>query len=113
MNTIDIHNDKFVSMQFITELTGLSDKWFYKLAQEGKFPKPVKFGRSSRWIEREVKEWLEARINDSTRQLKIVIKRSLTLHHVFILQHLVVHGLHVIYKDGLFIIVFDSLSITY
>lgn len=65
MNTIDIHNDKFVSMQFITELTGLSDKWFYKLAQEGKFPKPVKFGRSSCWIEREVKEWLEARINDS------------------------------------------------
>ncbi|MBJ8415311.1 helix-turn-helix transcriptional regulator [Citrobacter cronae] len=65
MNTIDIHEDKFVSMQFITELTGLSDKWFYKLAQEGKFPKPVKFGRSSRWIEREVKEWLEARIYDS------------------------------------------------
>ncbi|KFC89716.1 helix-turn-helix transcriptional regulator [Hafnia alvei] len=65
MSTIDIHNDKFVSMQFITELTGLSDKWFYKLAQEGKFPKPVKFGRSSRWIEREVKEWLEERIRMS------------------------------------------------
>ncbi|HDR2462818.1 helix-turn-helix transcriptional regulator [Enterobacter ludwigii] len=65
MSTIDIHNDKFVSMQFITELTGLSDKWFYKLAQEGKFPKPVKFGRSSRWIEREVKEWLEERIRIS------------------------------------------------
>ena len=65
MSTIDIHNDKLVSMQFITELTGLSDKWFYKLAQEGKFPKPVKFGRSSRWIEREVKEWLEERIRMS------------------------------------------------
>ncbi|WP_426723900.1 helix-turn-helix transcriptional regulator [Enterobacter cloacae complex sp. 315G5] len=59
MNTIDIYEDKFVSMQFITELTGLSDKWFYKMAQEGQFPKPIKFGRSSRWIEREVKEWLE------------------------------------------------------
>ena len=31
MSTINIHEDKFVSMQFITELTGLSDKWFYKL----------------------------------------------------------------------------------
>ncbi|WP_219377295.1 AlpA family transcriptional regulator, partial [Citrobacter sp. Colony322] len=41
-----------------------SDKWFYKMAQQGKFPKPVKFGRSSRWIEREVKEWLEARVNE-------------------------------------------------
>lgn len=63
--SIDIYSDKFVSMLFITELTGLSDKFFYKLAQEGKFPKPVKFGRSSRWIEREVKEWLEERIKES------------------------------------------------
>lgn len=65
MSTINIHEDKFVSMQFITELTGLSDKWFYKLAHEGKFPKPVKFGRSSRWIESEVKEWIEERIKSS------------------------------------------------
>ncbi|HCA7855118.1 AlpA family phage regulatory protein [Enterobacter hormaechei] len=72
MSTIDIHNDKFVSMQFITELTGLSDKWFYKLAQEGKFPKPVKFGRSSRWIEREVKEWLEERIKLSRADAVVI-----------------------------------------
>ncbi|MCW0939651.1 AlpA family phage regulatory protein [Citrobacter freundii] len=65
MSMIDIHNDKFVDMVFITKMTKLSDKWFYKMIQEGKFPKPVKFGRSSRWIEREVKEWLEARVNDS------------------------------------------------
>lgn len=65
MSMIDIHNDKFVDMVFITKMTELSDKWFYKMIQEGKFPKPVKFGRSSRWIEREVKEWLEARVNDS------------------------------------------------
>lgn len=65
MSMIDIHNDKFVDMVLITKLTKLSDKWFYKMIQEGKFPKPVKFGRSSRWIEREVKEWLEARINES------------------------------------------------
>ena len=65
MKEIDIYKDRFVDMVFITELTNLSDKWFYKMAQQGKFPKPVKFGSSSRWIEREVKEWLEARINDS------------------------------------------------
>ena len=65
MKEIDIYKDRFADMVFITELTNLSDKWFYKMAQQGKFPKPVKFGRSSRWIEREVKEWLEARINDS------------------------------------------------
>lgn len=26
-----ILNDKFVDMAFITQLTGLTDKWFYKL----------------------------------------------------------------------------------
>ncbi|HCT9897373.1 TPA: AlpA family phage regulatory protein [Citrobacter koseri] len=65
MSIIDIHNDKFVDMRFITELTGQSDKWFYKIIQEGRFPKPVKFGRSSRWLEREVKEWLEERVKNS------------------------------------------------
>ncbi|MET3702157.1 AlpA family phage regulatory protein [Citrobacter sp. UYEF32] len=68
MSMIDIHNDKFVDMAFITALTGLSDKWFYKLAQEGKFPKPIKFGRSSRWTEREVTEWLEEKIRSSREE---------------------------------------------
>lgn len=65
MSMIDIHNDKFVDMVFITKMTELSDKWFYKMIQQGNFPKPVKFGRSSRWFEREVQEWLEERIKNS------------------------------------------------
>ena len=52
-------------MVFITEFTGLSDKWFYKLISEGKFPKPIKLGRSSRWKESELKEWLYERIEQS------------------------------------------------
>jgi prophage regulatory protein len=47
-------NDKFVDMAFITKLTGLTDKWFYKLISLGEFPKPIKLGRSSRWLESEV-----------------------------------------------------------
>ncbi|WP_243421568.1 helix-turn-helix transcriptional regulator, partial [Morganella morganii] len=27
-----------------TKLTGLTDKWFYKLIQKGQFPKPIKLG---------------------------------------------------------------------
>lgn len=61
-NNIDLMNDKLVDMVFITEFTGLSDKWFYKLISEGKFPKPIKLGRSSRWKESEVKSWLEKKI---------------------------------------------------
>lgn len=57
--------DKFVDMAFITRLTGLSDKWFYQLISEGRFPKPIKLGRSSRWLESEVEAWLQQRISES------------------------------------------------
>lgn len=55
-------NDQFVDMQFITQLTGLTDKWFYKLIKDGEFPKQIKFGRSSRWLKSEVEEWINERI---------------------------------------------------
>lgn len=60
--------DQFVDMVFITQLTGLTDKWFYKLIKDGEFPKPTKFGRSSRWRRSEVEAWLQARIDASRKQ---------------------------------------------
>lgn len=57
--------DQFIDMKFITQLTGLSDKWFYKLIQDGVFPKPIKLGRSSRWLKSDVEEWLYYRIYES------------------------------------------------
>ncbi|EIJ6142795.1 TPA: helix-turn-helix transcriptional regulator, partial [Escherichia coli] len=50
---------------FITQLTGLTDKWFYKLIKDGDFPAPIKMGRSSRWLKSEVEAWLQARIAQS------------------------------------------------
>ncbi|MER5099068.1 AlpA family transcriptional regulator [Providencia vermicola] len=58
-------NDQFVDMKFITHLTGLTDKWFYKHIQDGEFPKPIKLGRSSRWLKSEVEQWLNERITAS------------------------------------------------
>lgn len=57
--------DQFVDMAFITRLTGLTDKWFYKLIKDGEFPKPIKLGRSSRWLQSEVEAWLQERIERS------------------------------------------------
>ncbi|AOR59604.1 helix-turn-helix transcriptional regulator [Pectobacterium parmentieri] len=57
--------DQFVDMAFITKLTGLTDKWFYKLIKDGLFPKPIKLGRSSRWLQSEVEIWLQQRIVQS------------------------------------------------
>ncbi|WP_145509643.1 MULTISPECIES: helix-turn-helix transcriptional regulator [Yersinia] len=58
-------NDQMVDMVFITEFTGLTDKWFYKLIKDGLFPKPIKLGRSSRWLKSEVEVWLLNKIKDS------------------------------------------------
>ncbi|EIT7186877.1 MAG: AlpA family transcriptional regulator [Serratia marcescens] len=66
--TPGLMNDKMVSMAFITEFTGCSDKWFYKLIQDGEFPKPIKLGRSSRWLKTEVEQWMQKRIADSRGQ---------------------------------------------
>ncbi len=64
---IDLMNDKLVSMAFITQLTGLTDKWFYRLIQLGLFPKQIKLGRSSRWLKSEVEDWLRQRIEESRK----------------------------------------------
>ena len=58
-------NDQLVTMAFITKLTGLTDKWFYKLISLGQFPRPIKLGRSSRWLRSEVEIWLQQRIEQS------------------------------------------------
>lgn len=63
--TRSLLSDKMVDMAFITEFTGCSDKWFYKLIQDGLFPKPIKLGRSSRWLKSEVEEWVQKRIAES------------------------------------------------
>ncbi|WP_272519925.1 helix-turn-helix transcriptional regulator [Providencia sp. PROV223] len=62
---IPLLDDQCVDMKFITRLTGLTDKWFYKLIQDGEFPKPIKLGRSSRWLKSEVEDWLQTRIAES------------------------------------------------
>ena len=43
-----------VDMAFITQLTGLTDKWFYKLIKDGAFLRPSKWAAASRWLKSEV-----------------------------------------------------------
>ncbi|VYU45536.1 AlpA family phage regulatory protein [Metakosakonia massiliensis] len=68
MNThLSLLEVQFVNMAYITSLTGLTDKWFYKLIKDDVFPKPIKMGRSSRWLKSEVESWLQERINQSRK----------------------------------------------
>ncbi|WP_329907529.1 helix-turn-helix transcriptional regulator [Serratia quinivorans] len=58
-------DDPLIDMTFITTCTGMTDKWFYQLISQGRFPKPIKLGRSSRWYRSDVESWLRQRIADS------------------------------------------------
>lgn len=58
-------DDPLIDMVFITTYTAMSDKWFYQLISEGRFPKPIKLGRSSRWRKSEVEAWMRERVVDS------------------------------------------------
>ncbi|MGX1957443.1 helix-turn-helix transcriptional regulator [Serratia proteamaculans] len=66
-NSSSLLNDQLVDMAFITGFTQLTDKWFYKLIQLGEFPKPIKLGRSSRWLQSEVETWVQQRIQQSRK----------------------------------------------
>lgn len=56
-------DDQLVDMAFITNFTGMTDKWFYRLISENAFPAPIKLGRSSRWRKSEVEAWLQEKID--------------------------------------------------
>lgn len=59
--------DQLIDMAFITSLLQMTDKWIYKLIKDGVFPKPIKLGRSSRWLKSEVEKWLQERIDQSRK----------------------------------------------
>lgn len=64
MNTTqsEILANQMVDMAFITSFTGLTDKFFYKQISLDRFPKPIKLGRSSRWLKSEIELWVQQRI---------------------------------------------------
>ena len=64
---LSLTEDQFVDMTFITSLLQMTDKWIYKLIMDGSFPRPIKLGRSSRWLKSEVENWLQERINQSRK----------------------------------------------
>lgn len=46
----------------------------YQLIQEGSFPRPIKIGKSSRWVVAEINRWLENQI--ALRQIQMVGGRN-------------------------------------
>jgi predicted DNA-binding transcriptional regulator AlpA len=51
------------TMPTLTRRIGLSRSNIYQQIQSGKFPEPVKIGRSSRWLAAEIQAWVTAQAN--------------------------------------------------
>lgn len=58
----NLHSDSFIDMKFMTEDSGMTEQWFYRMISHGHFPKPIKLGRSSRWRYGEYTQWKKERI---------------------------------------------------
>lgn len=52
-------NNRLLRAKDVEELTKFKIDWIYKQIALGKFPKPIKIGRSSRWSYLAVKQWLD------------------------------------------------------
>jgi prophage regulatory protein len=53
---------KLIPIPQVCELTGLKKSAIYQRISDGRFMKPVKIGRSSRWDSESVSAWVEKAI---------------------------------------------------
>jgi prophage regulatory protein len=57
-----MNTKRFIRIQEVCQITGLSKGGIYKLIREAKFPPPVKLTeRSSGWPDDQVMQWAETR----------------------------------------------------
>ncbi|ELY2920577.1 AlpA family phage regulatory protein [Cronobacter sakazakii] len=60
-------NEKLMPISAVTEVTGYATSTIYEWMREGKFPRPVKNGRSVRWPSSEVDAWIKEKITSCPR----------------------------------------------
>ena len=52
---------KIIRLPQVKEMVGLGTTKVYEMIKNGEFPKQVKLGRASGWIESEIKAWIDER----------------------------------------------------
>ena len=62
-----------VSKKRAAVLVGLHPEHLMRMARQGRFPKPIRFGPSDRFavrfLETEIQEWIESRIAERDREV--------------------------------------------
>ena len=50
--------ETLVPLRQLESIVGFRKSKIYQLIESGQFPRPIKIGRSSRWLSSEVQEWI-------------------------------------------------------
>ena len=53
----ELRDDSLIDMKFMIEDAGYTSKYFYSQINAGKLPKPIKLGRTSRWMYADYQNW--------------------------------------------------------
>lgn len=55
-------SQRLIRLPQVKQMVGLGTTAIYERIKQGSFPKPIKLGRMSMWVESEVQEWIAERI---------------------------------------------------
>jgi prophage regulatory protein len=55
---------KIIRLPAVLERVGLKRTAVYDRIKGGEFPKPIKLGRVSGWVEADIQEWIQKHIDD-------------------------------------------------
>ena len=59
------HVSRFIRLTTVMEMTGMGKTYIYGCIAKGTFPKQIHIGkRSVVWNEKEIVDWMKAKIND-------------------------------------------------
>lgn len=58
-------NEKILRLPQVREMVGLGTTAIYGRMKSGQFPKQIKIGRLSGWVESEVQKWVQEQIESS------------------------------------------------
>jgi len=68
-----MNNLKICRLPEVIDRTGLSRSAVYDLISKDKFPSQINLGpRSVGWVENEITDWIDARIEESRRRGRII-----------------------------------------
>jgi predicted DNA-binding transcriptional regulator AlpA len=68
METVQAQIPALLTVKGVAQTVQQGRSFIYQEVQAGRFPKPVKLGRSSRWIAAEIHAWIAAKAQARDQQ---------------------------------------------